>query len=66
MCLPAANNLQLCERCKRINFDAIFNSQKKITSIDGLPILELGDLSTALQTPLCPLCRLFIGVRIPQ
>jgi hypothetical protein len=61
-----ADNQQLCGRCQRIDFETIFNNQRRIPPLNGLPILELGNLSTAIKTPRCRLCRLFIAMRFPK
>ena len=61
-----ASSQQLCGRCQGIDFVTIFNNRRGIPPLNGLPILELGSLSTAIKIPRCPLCRLFIAMRFPK
>ena len=60
-----SNKQELCKICRNIDFGPIFEYHKSIPPLNGLPILELGDLSWAIKTR-CPLCHLFFAMRFPR
>jgi Heterokaryon incompatibility protein (HET) len=56
---------RLCQRCRTIDFDVIFNmSPKGISQFEGFPIMHLGDLGEDDPDTLgCSLCHLLRTVR---
>src|SRR6266487_1858343 len=58
---------QICERCREIDFDSIFDPANETPPTAGLPIKPvLKNISAALETSGCPLCRLLAAVRFPR
>jgi hypothetical protein len=52
----------LCQRCKNIDFQAIFNRSEIIPLSNGLPILAPENIEKSTQ---CSVCRLFAAVSFP-
>jgi hypothetical protein len=63
-CAESSTAQKLCQRCKNIDFQAIFDTPKSIPPLNGLPVLDLGDLETSAEE--CSLCYLFASVRLPK
>jgi Heterokaryon incompatibility protein (HET) len=49
----------LCDRCRRINFEAIFNVRSQDIGLHGTPVFELGSIVSEERLADCSLCALF-------
>ncbi|MCJ1457285.1 hypothetical protein MMC28_007652 [Mycoblastus sanguinarius] len=61
--LPGHDEESLCDGCKRIDLETVFNSRDQLGK-SGFIVADLGYRTSLWEKSTCPLCRLFAAVRV--
>jgi Heterokaryon incompatibility protein (HET) len=60
--VDASSDPALCERCRLIDFQAIFALNGKSLPKGGIPVFELSPLADSMLSSPCPLCKMFAAM----